>query len=216
MLPANRPETRARSARADKAEQAMQRWLSILLGIAAVALAGLVAFKGKLARSEPDRHAAETDAALAPAMEAGGPLNLDGGDLLGEVPYPAGPDTRIDNGPSSRMPNGAPVPPLPDTAPRQIRIGVVLVTFAGAQGAPPGARPKKEALELASKLMADAKQDFHGAVVRGDTGSIDDVGRMPRGVLELATEYTLFTMPVGAVSDPLETPRGFWVAKRIE
>ena len=44
----------------------------------------------------------------------------------------------------------------------------------------------------------------------------DDIGRMPRGVLEPAVEYTLFTLPVGAVSDPLETPRGYWIAKRTE
>jgi parvulin-like peptidyl-prolyl isomerase len=39
---------------------------------------------------------------------------------------------------------------------------------------------------------------------------------MPRGVLEPALEYTLFTLPVGGVSDPLETPRGYWIAKRTE
>jgi parvulin-like peptidyl-prolyl isomerase len=53
-------------------------------------------------------------------------------------------------------------------------------------------------------------------VVRGDNGSSDDVGRIPRGVLEPATEYMLFTMPVGSVSDPIETPRGYWIAKRTE
>ena len=90
------------------------------------------------------------------------------------------------------------------------------MTFAGAQGAPPGARPKKDALELATKLASDAKTDFHAAVIRGDSGSSDDIGRIPRGVLEPAVEYTLFTLPSGAVSDPIETPRGYWIAKRTE
>jgi hypothetical protein len=90
------------------------------------------------------------------------------------------------------------------------------MTFAGTQGAPPGARSKSEALGLAQKLATDAKTDFHAAVVRGDGGSTDDVGHIPRGVLELGTEYVAFTIAVGSVSDPLETPRGYWIIKRLD
>jgi len=35
-------------------------------------------------------------------------------------------------------------------------------------------------------------------------------------VLEPAVEYAIFTLPVGSVSDPLETPRGYWIVKRTE
>jgi parvulin-like peptidyl-prolyl isomerase len=45
---------------------------------------------------------------------------------------------------------------------------------------------------------------------------MEDAGRIPRGVLEPAAEYALFTLSPGAVSDPVETPRGFWIVKRIE
>jgi hypothetical protein len=92
----------------------------------------------------------------------------------------------------------------------------VIVAYAGAQGTAPGSRSKKEALELATKLAADAKADFHAAVLRGDSGSADDVGHIPRGVLELGTEYVIFTMPVGTVSELLETPRGYWIVKRLD
>jgi hypothetical protein len=105
---------------------------------------------------------------------------------------------------------------LPEGTPKQVRIGVVIVAYAGAQGTTPGSRSKKEALEVATKLAADAKTDFHGAVLRGDSGSADDVGHIPRGVLELGTEYVVFTMPVGTISDLLETPRGYWIVKRLD
>jgi len=92
----------------------------------------------------------------------------------------------------------------------------VLVAYAGAEDAPRGVRSKKDALELAEKLAAQAKTDFHAAVRRGDEGSSDDVGSMTRGFIEPAPEYVLFTLPVGGVSDPIDTPRGFWIVKRIE
>jgi hypothetical protein len=118
--------------------------------------------------------------------------------------------------PGTRLPDGNVVPPLPDKTPKSVRFGVVLVNYAGAQGAASNARSKREALELAQKLAADAKADFKAAVVRGDSGSIDDIGRVPRGVLEPAPEYVLFTMATGSVSEPIDTPRGFWIVKRLE
>jgi PPIC-type PPIASE domain len=105
---------------------------------------------------------------------------------------------------------------LPSGAPRNVHLGVVLVSYAGAQGAPATARAKTDAHELASRLAADAKTDFHGAVQRGDNGSSDDIGRVPRGVLEAPIELAVFTLAAGAVSDVIETPRGFWIVKRID
>ena len=97
-----------------------------------------------------------------------------------------------------------------------MHVGIVLVTFQGAQLAPPTARDKQTARELADRLAVDAKTDFHGAVQRGDSGSSDDIGRFPRGVLEPSTEYSVFSLPPGGVSDVVETPRGFWIVKRID
>jgi hypothetical protein len=121
-----------------------------------------------------------------------------------------------DGGAGFRMNDGTLVPPLPTGAPRQVKFGVVLITYAGAQGAASGARSRKEALELATRLAEGAKTDFHAAVQRGDSGSADDLGRMPRGVLEPAPEYALFSLPVSGVSEPVDTPRGFWIVKRLE
>jgi hypothetical protein len=196
----------------------MQRWLSIFLGLAAFGLAVAVVVRTMSDRSL-GAHDTHGDAAVvtdAGKLRDAGPVLV-----LPLFPEAGG----LDAGVASDMPSsgafghfadGRPVPPLPDGSPKQIRLGVVLMTFAGAQGAPPNARSKKDALELATKLASDAKSDFHATVIRGDNGSTDDVGRIPRGVLEPAIEYTLFTMPVGSVSDALETPRGYWIAKRSE
>jgi hypothetical protein len=105
---------------------------------------------------------------------------------------------------------------LGDKAPRQVRWGVVLVQFAGCQGAPASARSRKDAQDLVDRLQLEAKKEFHEAVRHGDSGSADDAGRMPRGVLEPAVEYALFSLPVGGVSDVVETPRGFYVMRRSE
>lgn len=193
----------------------MQRWLSIFLGLAAFGLAIAVVVRTMSDRpvaAHPETH---VDAAPPPPPDAGKPK-----DAGTAAAFPS--DLMADAAPSADLmgfahfPDGRPVPPLPAGTPRQVRLGVVLMTFAGAQGAPPNARPKKDALELVTKLAADAKTDFHAAVIRGDSGSSDDIGHIPHGVLEPASEYTLFTMPVGTVSDVIETPRGYWIAKRTE
>jgi hypothetical protein len=197
----------------------MQRWLTILLGSVAVALAFVVAYRSAgdrpLLPREASRDAQAPDAALEAGADAGSSSvellpDLSGGGGGGFDPRAA------ELGAGWRLPDGRLPPPLPPDSPKHVRLGVVLVTFAGTQGAPRGARSKSEALLLAQKLAADARTDFHGTVVRGDGGSVDDVGRIPRGVLELGTEYVAFTMAVGSVSDPLETPRGYWIIKRLD
>lgn len=196
----------------------MQRWLSILLGLGAVTVAILLTAQGISGWRPPQRvsdggDASDEggDAATALALD---PADADPGSSLPLFPTPAEP--RRDGGVGFRMPDGSDVPPLPDTAPRQVRFGVVLVTYIGAELASPTARSKPDALALAEKLAADAKTDFHAAVRRGDDGSADDVGRIQRGVLEPVPEYMLFSLPAGGVSDPVDTPRGYWIAKRIE
>lgn len=105
---------------------------------------------------------------------------------------------------------------LADASTRSVKVGIVLVQFAGAQGALPTARAKPAALELARKLADEAKADFHQAVTHGDSGSADDIGRIGRGILEPQVEGVLFTMGAGQTSEPIETPRGYWVVKRLE
>jgi parvulin-like peptidyl-prolyl isomerase len=65
--------------------------------------------------------------------------------------------------------------------------------------------------------VADAKSDFSAAVAKGDRGSSANVGRIPRGMLEPAAEYVLFSLSKGDVAAaPVDTPRGYWVVRRID
>lgn len=99
---------------------------------------------------------------------------------------------------------------------KSVRFGVILLQFAGAQDAPASARSKAAAKALADKLAVEAKANFHDAVNHGDSGSTDDAGRMHRGVLEPEAERVLFGLGTAEVSEPLETPRGYWIVKRLD
>jgi len=190
----------------------MQRWVSIVLGVVAVGLAIALAWQGMSHWHPPKLEHASSDAGIQ--LDAALTLNTLG-DLDGSF-EPVAPREVRDGGAGFIMPDGTPVPPLGPGMPRLVRFGVVLVTYAGAEDAPRGARSKHDAFELSQKLAAQAKSDFHAAVRRGDEGSADDVGSMRRGVLEPAPEYVLFTLQPTTVSDPVDTPRGYWIVKRIE
>jgi PPIC-type peptidyl-prolyl cis-trans isomerase-like protein len=186
-------------------------WVSALLGLLAVALAVALTYQS-MSKWKP-AHVELRDA---------GPMttSLDGG-LVMALDLDAGfepivPREPRDGGAGFTMLDGTPVPFLPQGAPRAVRFGVVLVTYAGAEDAPRTARPKHDALDLARKLAAQAKDDFHAAVKHGDDGSNDDVGTMKRGVIEPAPEFVLFSLEPGGVSEPIDTPRGYWIVKRIE
>lgn len=97
-----------------------------------------------------------------------------------------------------------------------MRFGVVLVKYRGAELAGDIDRPRADALAIAKAVAELAKKDFREAVKHGDPGSTVDAGRIARGILEPALESELFLLPAGGVTGPLDTPRGFWVAKRLE
>lgn len=106
---------------------------------------------------------------------------------------------------------------LPKDAPKEVRFGVILVQYRGSEQAPGNAPTKDAALAKANGLVAEARQSFDEAVKKGDRGSTADAGAMPRGVLEPALEYALFTLKKGEVyGSPLDTPRGFWILRRNE
>jgi len=201
--------------------QVSARTAAIGLGVVVAVLALVLAFKGGGGSKGAAVDAGEDAAADAAADSAAGTTaaEVDGGDpfgLDGVGSAPTEREDRLDSGVGAALPDGTPVPPLPEKAPRTVRFGVILVTYEGAQGAPAKARSKAEAKELAEKLAAEAKTDFHAAVSHGDTGSADDLGRIPRGTLELAPEYVLFTLPSGQTSEPIDTPRGFWIVKHLD
>jgi hypothetical protein len=203
----------------------MQRRLTTLIGALMVGIALWIAIRsfhqpkavghsvlsGMLALRE--------DAGSSPyGLPDAGPVAEDGG-AFPWLNY-GGADLRGDSGAGLTMPDGTPVPPLPFTIPRQIRFGVVLVSYAEAQPSPSGGRSatrsRGEARLLAEKLLPTAQQDFHAAVQQGDSGSADDIGRVKLGIVEPAPEYVLFSLPVDGVGGPVDTPRGYWIVKRLE
>jgi hypothetical protein len=203
----------------------MQRWVSTLVGAAVVVLALWVTMRGyhasKSVGLDPGRAGdagAGTDAGWHP--EPRPLLTADGLQHLDDLADPSVGALRGDSGVGVTLPDGTPVPPLPMSAPRQLRFGVVLVSYAGAQPAANGGRPAtrshSDAKVLAENLAATAARDFHAAVQQGDPGSADDVGRVRLGVLEPAPEYVLFSLPVDGIGGPVDTPRGYWVVKRLE
>ena len=126
-------------------------------------------------------------------------------------PEPLGPSDA-----GTTLADGEAPPALANEAPKSVTFGVIVVTYKGAQAAPANARSKEEALALATQLAEEAKSDFKATVQKGDKGSMENAGRMPRGMLEPAPEFMLFSLAKGAVSEPVDTPRGYWVMQRIE
>lgn len=186
-------------------QEQVQRWASILLGAAVVILVGWMTYEQTVHPRRPSNPiSAEADAG-ALAADAEAPLALDTESDAGTPVFDLllGDD---DAGPST----------LPSGAPKTVKIGVVLVQWKGAEGAATSTRSKQDALALAQRLAGEAKGDFRRAVSAGDPGSSEDIGRIPRGVLDPRTEAAVFSLGPKDVSDVLETPRGYWIVKRIE
>jgi hypothetical protein len=115
------------------------------------------------------------------------------------------------------MLDGRKAPPVPASAPQQVTFGVIVFAYQGAQFAAAGSRSKEQAKQKALAAVEEAKRDFSAAVAKGDHGSTSNAGRMPRGMLEPAAEYTLFTLGKGEVSAaPVDTPRGYWIVRRVD
>jgi hypothetical protein len=192
----------------------IQSWASLLLGAAVVVLLGMLTYD-QMSRT-PRARAAELDAgaeassASAISGEAGAPATTTDGGAIGPL------DTSVDGGLSLLSTMLGDSGAMPSGAPRSVRVGVVLVQFAGAEGASSSARAKPDALKHARELAEQGRADWKATVNEGDSGSAEDIGRIPRGVLEQPTEVAVFSLATGDVSEPLETPRGYWVVKRLE
>jgi hypothetical protein len=196
----------------------MQRYVWLVVGVAVVVLAAVLVMKGgKHGTGGSTKSGDGGTAAAVGAGDGGAALDIADADLL--LDFPTFPPTMPpqDGGVGWVMPDGTPVPALPATAPKQVKVGGILVLYAGAELAPKGSRSKDDAKALAAKLDAEAKDDFHAAVRDGDPAfSFDDMGVIYRGSLEPAVEYIVFNLDVGQVSDVIETPRGYWIVKRLE
>ncbi len=186
----------------------IERWASILVGAAVVLLVVWITYaesehRGGKARAHA---AADVDASSASAAIASGAPATSA-----VAPAPA-PD--LDAGFTISLGDASIT--MPTGAPRTVHIGVVLVQFIGAEGASNNARNKKDALARAEELRAAAAADFKKAVRDGDSGSSDDIGRIPRGVLDPSTEVAVFSLAAGEISNVLETPKGYWIVKRLD
>ena len=192
----------------------MQKATAFLFAVLVLGAIALVAVpRGRSGSTSTETAAADagtpSDAGETPSADAGAEPSDAG--ASGE-PEPGGP---VDAGGTLLLTGEAP-PPLAGEAPKSVIFGVVLVQYKGAQGAPPNARPREEALTLAKTLAEEAKTDFKAAVAKGDKGSMENAGRLPRGILEPAPEYVLFSLAKGAVSEVVDTPRGYWILQRVE
>jgi hypothetical protein len=200
----------------------MQKYLALVFGLIVVGAVALIVGerprKGTPTTPDAVRDAGPSTEARAPGD--GGPAG-DAGASAGPAAEEgtASPESPFGDPDAGRtlLGGGAP-PPLAAEAPKSVVFGVILIQYRGAQGAPPHAPPRDVAMERANKAAADAKTDFKAALAAyGDKGlSLENAGRMPRGMLEPAPEYVLFSLPKGGVSDPVDTPRGFWIVHRIE
>jgi hypothetical protein len=193
----------------------MNRWLTVVVGAALVALIGALVWKsggGMLKPTAAPAASSERDGRREPTLDAGAiadPILALKFDADGGLAHTAGAaEAKIDDDLTPDL--------LPQGSPKTVRFGVILVQYRGAELAPAQARPKPEALILARTLAEAASTDFKAQVHRGDPGSMEDAGRIPRGVLEPSVEYALFMLPRGGVSEPIDTPRGFWIVRRIE
>ncbi len=183
----------------------MHKWKWVLL-TTLLALTGLIIGLSRLAKHQ--KHTA--DAAVA---DAGATT---------QIQIPAEATSQAEAAP--RQPEAREVPSgadahqstLPPTAPNDVVFGAILITFEGVQGAPNKARTKTAALELAKRLLTIAQGNFEDAAKQGDPGSTANAGSIRRGILEPTVEYALFTLDKGGIyPEPIETPRGYWIMRRI-
>ncbi len=183
----------------------MHKWKWIVLATV-LAVAGLVAGLTRATRHQ------KLGAGLAD-MDAGAvtqPVALAETDAGAAVAQHAQDPREASSGSDAR------VPPLPPSAPNDVVFGAILITFEGVQGTPNKPRSKAAAREMALRLLAVAQTNFDEAAKQGDPGSTANAGSIRRGILEPAIEYALFTLDKGSVyPEPVETPRGFWIMRRI-
>ena len=209
----------------------IQAWASIVLGAAVILLVGWLTMD-QMSRTHIHAEPLDASSAGSNASAANANANANGGapdaGAASVATTGAGGstaeanDTNGDAGLSltgltnTGLTNLLDAGSMPTGAPRSVRLGVVLVQFAGAEGASSSARAKPDALKHAVELAAQAKTDWKAAVKAGDTGSSEDIGRIPRGVLDPHTEVVVFSLEKDAISEPLETPKGYWIVRRVE
>lgn len=189
----------------------MHRAVPILFALLVLASVGFVVAHGRARHQTELREAdAEATASASATATEPAPTALEAHAPDGGAP-PAPQQTELE-----AILAGGPVPALPNGAPTSVDLAVILFAHDDAQFAPKQSRPKSDAKRLATELIPEAEENFKEAVKKGDPGSTADAGTIPLGVMEPALQYVVFTLEKGQVfKQPLDTPRGYWIVKRI-
>lgn len=186
----------------------MQRTTSVTVGLLFALSLALVLILGRGAGAPEKVHPPLSARSAAPSALPSPPP-------IAPAAAPSTVQETSSQNPFDTLPDGRSVPELPESAPKTVSFGAVLVTYHGAQSAPADARSKLEARKKALDLVDEAKRDFAAAAAQGDLGSSANLGRIPRGILEPAVEYLLFSLEKGSVHpEPIDTPRGYWLVRR--
>ncbi len=188
---------------------------AIMALIAVLGMSALAYHEVRLDKSRKRADSTEKDAQFASAAEAIPEIKAPDESSISpaSAPPPAGPPPKTS---FHLLPDGSPVPPLGDSSPRRIKLGVALFRYKGAQGASSSTRSKEEATVLAQNALSTDKDNFAALVKKGDRGSQANIGWIKRRVLERSIEYAVFSLKKGEVTpEPLDTPTGLWVAKRL-
>ncbi len=169
---------------------------------------------GKSRHSKPAPQVEASSPPPAPEPEQEKAADPTPAELLAAAPPPSEPTALTKR--FQTMPDGSPVPALAADAPQRVKLGIALFRYEGSEAPPKSNRSKEEALKLAEGAVETAQSDFAAAVKSADRGSSENLGWIGRGILEPAVEYSVFSLKKGEVTPtPVDSPRGFWVAKRI-
>jgi NIMA-interacting peptidyl-prolyl cis-trans isomerase 1 len=113
----------------------------------------------------------------------------------------------------------------PPTGPDHVSARHILISFKGAEHAIAGVtRTKADARQLAEQVLLEAKASPDAwkqlaARYTDEPGSKEtggDLGRFGRGQMVPAFERAVFALPVGQISEIVETPFGYHVIQRYE
>ncbi len=113
--------------------------------------------------------------------------------------------------------------PDPDVRPAEIGARHILVSYMGARSATDAIqRTQAEALTLATRISLDAQggapwarlHAAHSDETSGPEGG--DLGVFGRGQMVPSFERAAFSLEVGAISDPVESPFGYHVIQRTQ
>ncbi len=213
------PSPGSRSSGAPRGPSQRGRWVgvvsvTVLLGLGALAWPGMKQGPKASPSSTASASASVSPGDAGAISDAGLELEFDASLALAAAEL-SDEDPLLAYAGWSTWPDGGAVAPLPVTAPVAVRFGAALFPYAGAEFAPPDAPTRDAALKDAEAALEVAKDDFKQAVKLGHGGG-EDLGLMHRGILEPPVEYALFTLKIGAVYPrPVDTPRGYWVIRRI-